>query len=120
MTALALLALMTPSPNNAAYQSIFMIVAFFAIMYFFLIAPQSRQRREHEQRVFNLKKGDEVVTAGGIIGEVVHIRETMKEGKAEKTLEDRVTIKSGDSRLIVERGRIARVLTGAQTSAPAS
>ena len=76
------------------------------------------ERKEHEQRVYNLKKGDEVVTAGGIVGEVVHIREAVKEGKPEKTLEDRVTIRSGESRLVVERGRIARVLTGTPSSAP--
>lgn len=116
----ALLALMQPSQGNAAFQSIFMIVAFFAIMYFLLIAPQSKQRKQHEQRVMGLKKGDEVVTAGGIVGEVVHIRESMKDGAPVRTLEDRVTIKSAESRLVVERGRITRVLTGTATSNPAA
>jgi len=39
----------------------------------------------------------------------VHIRETTKDGTPQTTMEDQVTIKSGESRLIVERGRIARI-----------
>jgi hypothetical protein len=44
------------------------------------------------------------------VGEVIHIRETVVEGVPKVSMEDRVTIKSGDSRLIVERGRITRVI----------
>ena len=91
-----------------------------AIIYFIMIRPQQKQRAQHEASLRALKKGDEIVTAGGIIGEVIHIREMSKEGTA-KPLDDRITIKSGESRLVVERGRIARVLgspTGSATSAP--
>ena len=91
------------------------IAAIFGIFYFLIIRPQQRQRREHEERLRGIKKGDEVVTAGGIVGEVIHIREAMKDGKREPTQEDRITIRSGESRLIVERGRIARVITPAST-----
>jgi preprotein translocase subunit YajC len=90
---------------------VFQVVAIFAIFYFVMIRPQQRQRKQHEERLRNLKRGDEVVTAGGIVGKVVHIAET--KGDAKATLEDRITIKSDESRLIVERGRIARVLTPA-------
>ena len=58
--------------------------------------------------VRNLKKGDEIVTTGGLIGEVLFIKEMGGEGRA-AGLEDRVTIKSGDTRVIIERGRIARI-----------
>ena len=68
-----------------------------------------------------LKKGDDVVTAGGIIAEVIHIKESMKDGAPAVSMEDRVTIKSGDTRLVVERGRIARVVPKpADASASAS
>ena len=90
---------------------VFQVVAIFAIFYFVMIRPQQRQRKQHEERLRNLKRGDEVVTAGGIVGKVVHIAET--KGDAKAALEDRVTIKSDESRLIIERGRIARVLTPA-------
>ena len=90
----------------------------FAILYFLMIRPQQKQRRKHEDALMSLKRGDEVVTAGGIVGEVIHIRETAKDGNAKAALEDRITIKSGEARLVVERGRIARII--GSTSAPTS
>jgi len=81
------------------------MIAIFAIFYFVLIRPQQKQRKAHDQLVRALKKGDEIVTAGGVVGEVVHI--AAKEGAV--SMDDRITIKSGESRLIIERGRIARV-----------
>lgn len=113
----ALLALMAPSEGNAGLQQIFMFGMIFVIFYFFMILPQQRQRKEHEKRVTELKRGDEVVTLGGLVGEVVHIRETVKDGATVKTMEDRITIKSGESRVVVERGKIARVVTATTTTA---
>jgi preprotein translocase subunit YajC len=92
------------------------LVAIFAIFYFLLIRPQQAQKRKHEAALKAIKRGDQIVTAGGIIGEVVHVKESGSDEKA-KSLEDQVTIKSGDSRLIVERGRIARI-AGGTTSGP--
>jgi preprotein translocase subunit YajC len=89
-----------------------------AIIYFVLIRPQQRQRRKHEDALKSLKRGDEIVTAGGIVGEVLHIKETTKDGGANR-LDDRVTIKSGEARLVVERGRIARITSGSMTSSSA-
>jgi preprotein translocase subunit YajC len=86
-----------------------------AIFYFLMIRPQQKQRRQHEEALRNLKKGDEIVTSGGIIGQVIHIRESMKGTEPVKSMDDPVTIKSGESRLVVERGRIARVTTASRT-----
>jgi preprotein translocase subunit YajC len=83
------------------------------IWYFLIIRPQQKARAAHEQALRDLKKGDEVVTAGGIVGKVVHLRETVVDGNAKLTMEDRITIESGESRLVVERGRITRVNGGA-------
>ena len=85
------------------------VVLILGIFYFMMVRPQQTQRKRHEATLMSLKKGDEIVTAGGIIGRVVHIKEGMKDGAAKSTLEDAVTIQSGESRLIVERGRIARI-----------
>ena len=74
-----------------------------------MIRPQQKQRRQHEESLRNLQKGDEIVTTGGIVGRVIFIKETMKDGAPVKSMDDQVTIKSDESRLIVERGRIARV-----------
>ena len=81
-----------------------------AIFYFLMIRPQQKQRRQHEAALRSLKPKDEIVTSGGIVGTVVHIRET-KSGDVAKPMEDQITIRSGESRLVVERGRIARIIT---------
>jgi preprotein translocase subunit YajC len=86
-----------------------------AIIYFFMVRPQQKQRQKHEAALKALKKGDEVVTSGGIVGEVIHIREASKDGGANR-LSDRVTIKSGESRIVVERGRIAQIVGTVTTS----
>ena len=95
-------------PSNPILGSIFMYGAIFAIFYFILIRPQSNQRKKHDEMVRNLKKGDEIVTTGGLVGEVLTIKE---KGGDDKTsgMEDRVTIKCGETRVIIERGRIARI-----------
>jgi preprotein translocase subunit YajC len=94
-------------PSNPIIGSIFMYGAIFAIFYFVLIRPQSSQRKKHDELVRGLKKGDEIVTTGGLVGEVVFIKEMGDEKTA--GLEDRVTIKTGDTRVVIERGRIARI-----------
>ncbi len=107
---LTLAAVQAPAGGGGSYAPLlFEIAAFAAIFYFIVMRPQQKQRREHEASLKSLKKGDEIVTAGGIIGEVIHIRETSKDGGANR-MDDRVTIKTGESRIVVERGRIARIL----------
>ncbi len=110
---LALLAIQAPggSFGGIPYSFLIQIPLIFAIFYFLMIRPQQKQRQAHEERIRNVRKGDEIVTAGGIIGKVETIRETIKDGTAVKTMEDRVTIRSAESRLIIERGRIARIIT---------
>jgi len=91
-----------------------------AIIYFIMLRPQQKQRQQHEAALRELKRGDEVVTAGGIVGTVIHIPETPKDS-TKKGLDDRVTIRSGESKLVVERGRISRIVasgTSAASSAP--
>ena len=119
--ALALFAQAPSGGGSTLLPFVFQVVAIFAIFYFVMIRPQQRQRKQHEERLRNLKRGDEIVTSGGIIGKVVHIAETVRDGKPGATMDDRITIKSDESRLIVERGRIAKVLTTAEPAAtPAS
>jgi preprotein translocase subunit YajC len=102
-------------PANPILQSIFMYGAIFAIFYFILIRPQSSQRKQHDELVRNLKKGDEIVTNGGLVGEVLFIKEKGGDDKS-GGMDDRVTIKSGDTRVIIERGRIAKINRPASVS----
>lgn len=94
--------------GNPILGSIFMYGAIFAIFYFVLIRPQSTQRKKHDEMVRTLKKGDEIVTNGGLVGEVLFIKERGDDDKS-GGMEDRVTIKSGETRVIIERGRIAKI-----------
>ena len=80
-----------------------------AIFYFIVLRPQRKQQKQLEASLMTMTKGDDILTAGGIIGEVVHIKETLKDGKPVPTMGDRVTIKTGESKVVVERGKIVRV-----------
>jgi preprotein translocase subunit YajC len=110
MTAIALLQAAAPRSSGSIFFLV-QIVLILGIFYFLMIRPQQKQRKQHESTLMQLKKGDDVVTLGGIVGKVVHIKEGVKDGAPTTTLGDHVTIQSGESRLIVERGRIARVGT---------
>ena len=106
---LAILA-QTAAPGLGGYAPIvFNVGLIIAIWYFLVIRPQQKQRRQHETSLYALRKGDEIVTAGGLVAEVVYIKEGLKEGQPLKTLDDRVTVKSGESKVVIERGRIAKV-----------
>ena len=96
--------------------TLFMYASFAAIFYFILWRPQAQQRRRHEQLIAQLKRGDDVVTGGGVIGRVEHIQE-LTSGKP--GMDDRVTISSGTSRLVVERRGIARVGSATATAGAA-
>jgi preprotein translocase subunit YajC len=109
----ALLALQFGGAGGSMAPFLLQIVAIFGIFYFLIIRPQQTQKKKHEEALRNLKRGDRIVTFGGIIGEVVHVKDG---AEGTRGMEDEVTIKSAESRLIVERGRIARIIGG--TSAP--
>jgi preprotein translocase subunit YajC len=112
-------ALQAAAPRGGSTFLIIQFVLILAIIYFLMIRPQQKQKKQHESTIMGLKKGDDIVTVGGIIGKVVHIREGTKDGSPAPTMSDAVTIQSGESRLIVERGRIARI-GGTATGAPAA
>jgi preprotein translocase subunit YajC len=95
------------------------IVAIVGIFYFLVIRPQQTQKKKHESALSQIKRGDQIVTAGGIIAEVIHVKETSQgEGGTSRPMEDQITIKSAESRLIIERGRIVKVLGNTPSVAP--
>ena|SRR3990167_1313099 len=55
--------------------SLIMIIAIFVLIYFMLIRPQNKRAKEHRDLVEQLKKGDEVVTSGGLVGIVMNIED---------------------------------------------
>lgn len=115
---LAAVVAQTAAPSDSrGYVFAGELVAIGIAFYLMIIRPQQKQRKTQEEQLRNLKKGDEVVTAGGIVGEVIFIKGTVKDGAPAPAMDDRITIKSAESRLIVERARIARVSSKTADSA---
>ena len=56
-------------------ESMIMIVALMAVMYFFMIRPENKRKKEAEQMRGAVKKGDKITTIGGIIGDIVSIKD---------------------------------------------
>src|SRR3954452_4181735 len=86
------------------------------VFYFLILRPSGQARKRHAELLTKLKKGDEVMTSGGIIGRVRDIKEIDAEGLKEV----RVTVESGTSTVIVERSRIVRVGNSAAAPGPAT
>jgi len=109
MTSAPLLSLLLFTPAGQAGSGgvamfALQIGAIIAIFYFLLIRPQRKQQDEHKKLLASLQKGDQVVTSGGIIGEVIHLKE------------NEVTIKSGESRLVVMRNNVSNIVKRPQAA----
>ncbi|ATX66127.1 preprotein translocase subunit YajC [Roseinatronobacter bogoriensis] len=70
--------------------SIIPFILIFVIMYFLLIRPQQKKVKEHQAMVGALRRGDQVVTQGGIIGKVVKVKE---DGEAEVEIAEGVKVR---------------------------
>ncbi len=62
-----------PQGIGSMFSSFLPLILIFVIFYFLLIRPQSRKAKEHKQTLENLKKGDKVITTGGIHGVIEDI-----------------------------------------------
>jgi len=102
---IALLGAQPADGSNPLTGTLFMFVAIGAIFYFLIIRPQRQQQKQHETMVQSLNRGDEVVTVGGVVGKIVHVAD------------DRVTIKSGETRIEVERSKIGRKVSSGDAGA---
>jgi len=76
MTSMIFFAQTAPPGQPPALFSFLPLVLMFLIFYFLLIRPQQKRQREHQQFTQNLEKNQEVVTAGGLHGTVVQVKET--------------------------------------------
>ena len=68
---------MGPCGGQGGMTTIVMMLAMFAIFYFLLIRPQSKKAKDHQNMLGSLKKGDEVVTGGGIVGKISGITDKL-------------------------------------------
>jgi len=86
------------------------------VFYVLVLRPSAQAKKRHAELLTKLKKGDEVMTSGGIVGRVKDIKEVDSDGSKEV----RVTVESGTSTLVIERSRIVRVGGTAASSTPAA
>lgn len=70
-----ILAAAAPAASGGNWLSMVWMLGFFAIFYFLLIMPQRKQQKQQKEMLSNLKKGDKVITVGGIHGEIIDIDE---------------------------------------------
>ncbi len=103
---LATILLLQAAGGGSPFGGFLIPIAFLAIFYFVLILPQRREQKRHREMVAALNRGDRVATIGGLVGEIVQIRD------------DELTLKTGDARVVVERHKVARRLDAGAGAAP--
>jgi len=86
--------------GGGGFSGIFMMLVIFGIFYFILIRPQQKKMKEHKKMVENLKKGDKIITQGGMYGTVT------------STGEHKLTVEIADGvKVKLSRGAVGTVLT---------
>jgi len=62
-------------PQSMGLINLFPLILIFIVFYFLLIRPQKQKEKEHQKMIQGLEKNDEIVTAGGIHGTIVNVKE---------------------------------------------
>ncbi|MBO6485388.1 MAG: preprotein translocase subunit YajC [Pelagibacteraceae bacterium] len=75
--------------SGSGFAQFIPLILIFVIFYFFLIRPQQKKVKEHKAMVQNLKRGDEVITSGGIIGRVERV---FDDGRLEVNISEGVNV----------------------------
>jgi len=75
--------------SGSGFTQFIPLILIFVIFYFFLIRPQQKRAKDHKAMVAALKRGDEVVTSGGIVGKVERI---LGEDKLDLLISENVTV----------------------------
>ena len=91
--------------ENSMLTSLLPLVVLFAIFYFLVIRRQQKQQREHKNMLANLKKGDKIITNGGLVCEVV------------KPEDDFIKVKLNDDVIVrIDRNFVAKKLDKIESS----
>ena len=75
--------------SGSGFAQFIPLILIFVIFYFFLIRPQQKKAKEHKQMVATLKRGDEVVTSGGIVGKIERV---LGDDKVDILISENVTV----------------------------
>jgi preprotein translocase subunit YajC len=75
--------------SGSGFAQFVPLILIFVIFYFFLIRPQQKKVKEHKLMVASLKRGDEVITSGGIVGK---IEKVLGDDKVDILISENVTV----------------------------
>ena len=75
--------------SGSGFTQFIPLILIFVIFYFFLIRPQQKRAKEHKLMVAALKRGDEVITSGGVIGKVERV---LGDDKVDILISENVTV----------------------------
>ena len=90
--------------NGDLIGSLLPLIVLFAIFYFLIIRPQQQTAKKHKQMLENMKKGDKIVTSGGLIAEVVKVEDEFFRIKLADNTEVKI-IKEYVARLVDEESK---------------
>ena len=76
--------------SGSGFAQFIPLILIFVIFYFFLIRPQQKKIKEHKNMVTSLKRGDQVVTSGGIVGQIEKVHD---DDKIDVVISDNDTVK---------------------------
>ena len=76
--------------SGSGFAQFIPLILIFVIFYFFLIRPQQKKVKEHKLMVSALKRGDEVITSGGIVGKIEKVHE---DDKIDLSISEGITVK---------------------------
>ena len=76
--------------SGSGFAQFIPLILIFVIFYFFLIRPQQKKIKEHKNMVTSLKRGDQVVTSGGIVGQIEKVHD---DDKIDLVISNNVTVK---------------------------
>ena len=91
--------------SGSGFAQFLPLILIFVIFYFFLIRPQQKKIKDHKSMVASLKRGDEVVTSGGIIGRIERV---LDDDKIDILISENVTVQ-------VVKSTVQSLLTKTQT-----
>ena len=75
--------------SGLGFAQLILLILIFVIFYYFLIRPQQKKIKEHKMMVSALKRGDDVVTSGGIVGKIERV---LDDDKVDLIISENVTI----------------------------
>ncbi len=107
-TAFAQTATTTPGQEPSMFMSLVPFIFIFGVMYFLIIRPQARRQKEHQKFLTELKRGDEVITASGILGRIegmtdLFVTLEISEGVRVKVLKNQIAT---SSKLATTEGKV--------------